>query len=150
MPSSGAPEFSGNIRRPASAGGPEEGEQSFSGPLWARPPKYKLCDAPDDVIQVFSFLLRQTAGLLYPVSLPVPFFCRKIPKKASLRVIWGFRDAPGPLLYLLNEAAGAYLGMNYGFRDAPSPLLYLLNEAVGAYLGMNYSFRDALDPFSTC
>ncbi|MBQ1853094.1 MAG: hypothetical protein II134_04605, partial [Lachnospiraceae bacterium] len=30
-------------------------------PLWARPPKYKQYGAPDDVIQVFSFLLRQAA-----------------------------------------------------------------------------------------
>ena len=70
-------------------------------------------------------LLRQAAGLLYPVLLPVPFFYRKIPKKA-------------------------YLWMNYSFRVAPRPLLYLLNGTVGAYLWADSSFRVAQGPFSTC
>ncbi len=74
MPSSGAPEFSGNLRRPASAGGigyrlpvrrgnwvvqgglPQQGalkkeNNPSQAPLWARPPKYKLCGAPENVIQ---------------------------------------------------------------------------------------------------
>ncbi len=80
-------------------------------------------------------LLRQVAELLYPVSLRVPFFCRKIPKKAYLQVICGFRVALRPLLYLLNEVSGAYLGMNYIFRVAPRPLLYLPNGTAGHTCG---------------
>lgn len=132
VPSSGAPEFSGNLRRPASAGALKKENNPSQAPLWARPPKYKLCGAPEDVIQVFSFLLRQAAGntnyathrmmryrvkpllrqvagLLYPVLLPVPFFYRKIPKKAYLWMNYSFRVAPRPLLYLLNGTVGAYL-----------------------------------------
>lgn len=73
------------LRRPASAGStwchppvrrgnwvvqgglPQQGalkkeNNPSQAPLWARPPKYMQYGAPEDVIQVFSLLLRQAAG----------------------------------------------------------------------------------------